>query len=41
MSKVQSLFGKFFIYFNKGNNKHALFRNEEDYYQFLDLYKNI
>ena len=39
MSKVQSLFGKYLHLFNKGNNKHALFRNEEDYYQFLDLYK--
>lgn len=39
MQEQQSLFGKYLHLYNKGNHKDALFKNEDNYYQFLDLYK--
>lgn len=35
----QSFYGQFIHLFNRGNNKDALFREECNYYQFLELYK--
>jgi putative transposase len=39
MSPEPSIFGKYIHLFNRGNHKDALFKEEESYHLFLEMYK--